>query len=441
MIYAFDLLPESGHRFPAFVNLQQYYVEALLADRAAEVATVRWRNRVAAVEPRADGVRLRVDTPDGEYSLDCDWLIAADGVKSVVRRMLGLEPVGQAFHDRFLIADVKMKAEFPTERWFWFDPPFHDGRSALLHRQADDVWRIDLQLGPDVDPEVERRPDRVLPRVRAMLGEGVSFELEWVSVYTFRCRRLDRFRHGHVLFAGDSAHEMSPFGARGGNGGVQDADNLGWKLDLVARGVAPASLLDSYDAERIPAADENLRQSTRTTDFIAAASGPARSFRDAALALAASCPFARRMVNAGRLSVPFTYRDSPLSTEDEEPFAGAMTPGAPSSDAPVGESWLLPRLGGGFHGLYFAGPDGAPDFAALRSSRVPVEAVVVRCDGVAAERYDARPGTFYLVRPDQHVAGRWRRFDRDRVLAAVDTATGCDRKKNRTGSRFSEETP
>ncbi|MEP7184029.1 MAG: FAD-dependent monooxygenase, partial [Betaproteobacteria bacterium] len=178
-VYRFDLLPEPGHRRPAFVNLQQYYLEEYLVDRldGLPAAELRWQNRVVGVTPRADGVGLRIATPDGEYKLDCDWLIAADGARSPVRTMMGLESEGQIFRDRFLIADIHMTTDFPSERWFWFDPPFHPNQSALLHRQADDVWRVDFQLGWDADPEAEKTPERILPRLRAMLGDRAEFEI------------------------------------------------------------------------------------------------------------------------------------------------------------------------------------------------------------------------------------------------------------------------
>ena len=223
-VYSFDLLPEPGHAMPAFINLQQYHAEHYLVDRAAELAErieLRWNNRVSGVEPAADGVRLTVDTPDGRYTLDCDYLLACDGANSQVRRSLGLDFVGRVFEDNFLIADVVMKAEFPTERRFWFDPPFNRGQSALLHKQPDNVWRIDLQLGWDIDKEREKRPENVIPRLKSMLGDAAEFDLEWVSIYTFQCRRMEKFRHGRVLFVGDSAHQVSPFGARGANGGIQ----------------------------------------------------------------------------------------------------------------------------------------------------------------------------------------------------------------------------
>ena len=336
-VYSFNLLPEEGHGRPAFINLQQYYVEGYLLDRAQQLPNIdiRWKNKVISLEQTVAGIELGVETPEGSYTLHCDWLVAADGARSAVRGLLGLTSEGQTFRDRFLIADVRMEADFPPERWFWFDPPFHPNQSVLLHQQPDRVWRIDFQLGWDADPVAERQPDRVIPRVQALLGKDARFELEWVSVYTFACLRMEKFKHGRVLFAGDSAHGVSPFGARGANGGVQDADNLAWKLGLVLKGLAPDMLIDTYDYERVYAADENILNSTRSTDFITPKNEASRAFRDATLQLAKDCGFARRLVNSGRLSLPSTYINSPLNTQDEDEFVGLMAPGAPSTDARI----------------------------------------------------------------------------------------------------------
>jgi 3-(3-hydroxy-phenyl)propionate hydroxylase len=447
LVYSFDLLPESGHRRPAFVNLQQYWFEEYLVGRACSLPMVdlRWESKAIGIVANADGVEVRVATPDGEYTLACDWLIAADGSRSAVRRLLGLDWEGQVFRDRFLIADIHMKSDFPTERWFWFDPPFHPNQSALLHRQADDVWRIDFQLGWDADPDEERKPERILPRLRAMLGDDAKFEIEWASVYTFACRRMQRFRHGRVLFAGDAAHVVSPFGARGANSGIQDADNLVWKLALVLGGRAPERLLDTYDVERVRAADENILSSTRATDFITPKSRVSRMFRDAALALAKKHAFARRLVNSGRLSMPAVLAGSPLNTPDRDPdFArgpGAMIPGAPAADAPVkgpAGDWLLGYLGGDFTLLAFGDVGTPQDVAALARDPIPCKVVaiggtasygataVADVEGLAVRRYDGRPGTVYLLRPDQHVCARWRVFDAAAVCAAIARATAND---------------
>lgn len=269
-VFNFNLRPEEHHQRPGMINLQQYYLEEYLIERTAQLPNLhkRFKSNVTSVVPGQDKVTVHVETPDGAYSLTTDWLIAADGARSPIRGMMGLDVEGKVFMDRFLIADVVMKAEYPAERWFWFDPPFHPGQSVLLHRQADNVWRIDFQLGWDADPVEEKKPEKVIPRIKAMLGDEREFELEWVSIYTFQCRRMNCFNHGRVLFVGDSAHQVSPFGARGANSGIQDAGNLAWKLKLVMSGQAPATLLDTYSEERGYAADENIMNSTRSTDFI-----------------------------------------------------------------------------------------------------------------------------------------------------------------------------
>ncbi len=443
-VYSFDLLGEAGHRRPAFINLQQYYAEGFLSDAVAQtpLIDVRWHSRVVDVQNNADNVTLTIETPDGAYSINAEYVVACDGSRSAVRKLLGLESKGQTFRDRFLIADVKMTAPFPSERWFWFDPPFHPNQSVLLHRQPDNVWRIDFQLGWDADPDEEKQPERVRPRVQALLGPNAEFEFEWISVYTFACMRMERFRHGRVLFAGDAAHLVSPFGARGANSGVQDADNLGWKLGLVARGDAPDALLDSYAKEREYAADENILNSTRATDFITPKSEISRVFRDAVLELAKAHPFARRLVNSGRLSVPATLHNSSLNTPDIDEFSGTMVPGAAAVDAPVfvdgRHEWFLNLLHGAFTVVRVQDtaqaetePVGAA-LAAITTSLSPPSfaprgaptAAVFVASPAWLTRYDAKPGTTYLFRPDQHVCARWRTYDEQSVLAAVARACG-----------------
>ena len=435
-VYRFDLVPEPGHKRPGMINLQQYHLEEALVKRATELgADLRWKHKVVGVQPRADGARLTVETPDGTFDIDADWLIVADGARSNVRRQLGLDIEGHVFKDRFLIADVVMKADFPAERWFWFDPPFHPNQSVLLHKQSDNVWRIDFQLGWDADPEEEKKPEKIIPRVQAMLGDGREFTLEWASIYTFQCRRMKHFRHGRLLFVGDAAHQVSPFGARGANSGFQDTDDLLWKLALVVKGQAPEPLLDTYDADRTYAADENIRNSTRSTDFITPKSAVSRLFRNAALELARHQPFARKLVNSGRLSVPAFLVDSALNTPDGEAFAGNMVPGAPMDDAPVRragrDAWLLDQLGNRFVLMVFVDTQGHdPALGALAQGSVPVDLLTVGpggqledAQGLVARRYDARPGTAYLIRPDQHVAARWRQVELSAVQAALVRAT------------------
>ena len=431
-VYDFNLLPETGHKRPAFINLQQYHFEKHLVDRAFELKAqgkpieIRGGNRVTSIDRRDDGVRLAIDTPDGPYELDADWLIACDGAASPIRTMMGLDFIGRTFEDNFLIADIVMEeGDFPTERWFWFDPPFNRGQSALLHKQPDNVWRVDFQLGWDIDKEEEKKPENVMRRLKAFLGDDAKFELEWVSIYTFQCRRMAKFRHGHILFAGDSAHQVSPFGARGANSGLQDADNLAWKLKLVVEGKAPESLLDSYDDERIHGADENILNSSRSTDFITPKSEISRIFRDAVLELSEHFGFARPLVNSGRLSVPCTYDGSSLNGPDDEAMPKRTRPGSPACDAPLGEGWLLDGLGGRFQ-LVTIDVE-APDL--IEVGDIVVERVALSAaddpSGALRERYlGEREGAVYLMRPDQHVAARWAGFNEGAVRDAVNRATG-----------------
>ncbi len=439
LVYAFDLLPEGGHKMPAFINLQQFYLEKALVDRALELPNIdlRWRNRVTGIERRNDGATLSIETPDGDYKLDAGWVIAADGARSAVRDLIGLQFKGHTFEEKFLIADVRMVAgDLPTERHFWFDPPFHSGQSALRHRQPDDSWRIDLQLGPEADIDEELKPESYVPRIRKMVGDR-DFHVDWVSIYRFNCRRIDRFVHGRVIFIGDSAHQVSPFGARGANSGVQDAENLAWKLAAVLNGQADEALIESYEIERMQAADENIAHSTRSTDFIAPRSAAEHTLRNAVLSLAPHADFARRMVNSGRLSVATIY-DSPLSTPDEDSFGGAVSLGAPPPDAEMrtadgASCHLLERLPARFELIY--AEDGSAPVLPSDIGLTVIGRDLMDARGDFTTRFDATPGTAYLLRPDQHVCARWRHPTPDKIAAARDRALARSQPSGRQAQR------
>ena len=431
-VFEFNLLPEDGHQFPAFINLQQPYFEHFLVDQVRSLQNqgapieIRGKNRVDGITVHDDCTELDIATPDGSYQITADWLVACDGANSPLRHIMGLEFTGKVFQDSFLIADIVMKGDvsFPTERWFWFEPPHGSGASTLLHKQPDGVWRIDFQIGWDVDRSEELKPENVRRRLDAML-EGIEYDIVWSSIYTFQCKRMETFRHGRVLFAGDAAHQVSPFGARGANAGMQDADNLGWKLGLVIQGHAPDALLDSYSSERIHGADENILHSTRATDFITPKTRNSRIFRDAVLDLAAHAPFARPLVNSGRLSVPCTYDDLPLNGPDQLPEGPKRTRvGSACPDAPVGTGFLLPQLGDDF--VILAINTAVPEKLADGGIVARGLEVSTRDDptGALASRYLGGAHTaVYLIRPDQHVSARWSTFDEEAVRAALRTAT------------------
>ena len=433
-LFNFDLLPEDGHRNPAFINLQQPYFEQYLVETIHRAQAqgapieIRGGNRVTNIDVDDKRATVDVDTPDGPYRIEADYLVACDGARSTIRELMGLSFEGRVFEDNFLIADVRMTADFPTERWFWFEPPFEDaGQSALLHKQPDNVWRIDFQLGWDIDREKELREDRIRARVDAMLssqtGEVPEYELVWTSIYTFQCRRMKQFRHGPVFFAGDSAHQVSPFGARGANSGVQDAENLAWKLDLVLKGLAPQHLLDSYHAERAFGADENILNSARATDFMTPKSEISAVFRNAVLDLANRHAFARPFVNSGRLSVPCVYDDLPNFGPDGLTDGPVATrPGAACSDAPMEAGFLLDHLSGQFTLLILGDETELPSLKITPS--VQVLHVPNPSEELSARYLGPNDKAYYVIRPDQHIVARWHGYDAQAVQNAVSTAIG-----------------
>jgi 3-(3-hydroxy-phenyl)propionate hydroxylase len=430
-VYNFDLLPEPGHKYPAFINLQQYYVEQYLVERAQELSDLidlRFLNKVTDHADHGDHVSMEVETPDGPYRLETEWYIACEGSGSPTRKRMGLPFEGQTFEEHFLIVDVEMETSpFGTdvpERWFWFAPPFHPGQSALLHKQPDNIYRIDLQLGPETDPKQEATEEKVLPRIRAIVGD-TPFRLDWMSVYKFRCAKLERFVHNRVLFVGDSAHVVSPFGARGGNGGIQDVDNLGWKLAAVLKGEAPGSLIETYSEERTHGSAENILNSTRATNFMTPKSATEAVFRDQVLNLARKHPFARRLINSGRLSQPCSLEGMSLQTGGTAPVRpGAAMPDAPLT-GPDGDTWLIREAQGAFTLLGFDNT-ALPGINGLRRIGIGGSGMdypqFTDRDGHAAARYGT--GHTYLLRPDGHVCAVFDTPDQAAIQAAMQRAKG-----------------
>ena len=421
-VYNFDLLPEEGHKYPAFINLQQYYVEQYLVERAQEfpeLIDIRFKNKVVDHVDHGEHVEITVETPDGNYKLECDYLIACDGAGSPTRSRMDLPFEGQTFEEHFLIVDVEMEeSPFETEvaeRWFWFEPPFHPGQSALLHKQPDNLYRIDLQLGPETDPQEEATEEKVLPRIRAVVGEK-PFSLDWMSVYKFRCAKLERFLHNRVIFVGDSAHVVSPFGARGGNGGIQDVDNLGWKLAAVLNGTSPERLLETYSEERCHGSAENILNSSRATNFMTPKSEIEHQFRNEVLKLAADQNFARKLINSGRLSVPCSLEGFELQT----PGPGRLGSGNAITDGPLkGSQWLIENLQGEFMLVGF-GDIKIPEIEGLKRIGIGQKNDSYPClepnGNIPFERYGEK--MLYLLRPDGHVAASFDNPDPVEIIAA-----------------------
>ncbi|MCX5206809.1 FAD-dependent monooxygenase [Streptomyces sp. NBC_00237] len=445
-----------GPGFGPFVNISQHRIEQVLAEAAEAhpLCDLRWGQEVVGVSQDADGVTVRVNGEEGERSLRFAHLVACDGVRSTLREMLGVRWTGYTHKDRFLITDIRAKLPLAKERHFHYDPPFNPGRQLVMHPQPDDIWRIDWQLPPDADIEAERADGRFDRRVRDVIGD-IPYEIDWVSTYRFHQRVVERLRVGRVLFAGDAAHALPPYGSRGMNSGIQDADNLAWKLALVHAGHADEELLETYHTERYAAAKENLRVTEATIRFMVPPNLARRWARSALLTLSHAFGRAQKHVNSGRMAEPYVYTESPLvQAADDDALLGSFAPdghvevvsgpeGHPHEDG--GRTRLRRLLGDGFVGLCFA-PDAARAAALVRGARVqpwrvPARLVVVLPWGAATEglpadihvvrtkeasllkTYGAERGTWYLARPDGHLAARSTRGSD--FAAALDRAAGA----------------
>lgn len=470
----FSMPNDANQKLPPMINIQQYYLEEFLvqaAERHADMIDIRWGAKVTGVRNEADGAQLEVAEPGHGYTLQADWAIAADGGRSFMREALGLSLQGTAYEGRYIVADILLDCELPTERLAWFDPPSNPGSTILMHKQPDNVWRIDYQLRDDEDPDEAVKPENVLPRVRAhldMIGLKGAWEPLWITIYKANALSLERYRHGRVLFMGDAAHLVPIFGVRGANSAIDDADNLSWKLACVVKGLARDALLDSYSEERVYAAHENLASGMKSTEFMAPPTFAFKLMREAVLDLALGTPGVRPLINPRQTSA-IAYRESSLNAHAGEdsafiggPAAGAPLPNVPLSLAGASGAYRAGHLldllrAGEFLVLHFrAGDAPAGGIAAavqgLQQRGIPVRlasvtraaaqcadseaalqapgsvgtdtigtgSVGVDAAGKAFDLYDATPGTVYVVRPDGHVLGRWRSPQAAAVERAID---------------------
>ncbi|UUC91366.1 FAD-dependent monooxygenase [Comamonas sp. C11] len=439
-------------RFFPMINLQQQYLEEYLVDavQANPLIELRWGNRVNKVEQKGEQVLVEVDTPEGSYELRADWLVACDGARSGIRTAMNLLMEGASYEGRFVIADIRIDLPLPTERLAFFDPSWNPGNTILMHREPHGIWRVDYQLPAGEDPEDALRPESLKARIDAQLEMigfgGTPWEMDWSSVYSARALTLPDYVHGRVIFAGDAAHMLPIFGVRGANTGFQDAQGLGWRLALVAKGAASAALLQSYSSERVGAAREIVEEAGKSTRFMAPPSRGFRLLRDAVLSLSLSQPFVGPLYH-WRTSRPHEYGNSPLNSmgDDNLLFKAGPAHGAPPLNVRFApDSYLLDHLGGGFDLLYFtSGKAIAAELqavvAGVRARSIAVRLIAVSghaasaiegadlvlddSEGRCRARYGVMAdGAAYLLRPDQHVCARWMALDANRLQAAFKAA-------------------
>ncbi|WP_175999441.1 FAD-dependent oxidoreductase [Burkholderia stabilis] len=452
----FTMPQNENQKLPPMVNLAQYHIEQFLLDaalRRPELIEIRWQSKVAHVTQQPDGVRLDIDTPLGGYALDADWVVACDGGRSTMRDALGLSLQGTSYEGRYVIVDIALDSDRPTERLAYFDPSSNPGSTVLVHKQPDNVWRIDYQLRDDEDADAAVKPENVIPRVQNlldMMGERGDWSPIWITIYKANALTLERYRHDRVLFCGDAAHLVPIFGVRGANSGIDDADNVAWKLAYAIRGLASDALLDSYSDERVFATHENLRYGTKSTEFMAPPSFAFELMRKAVLTLAVRHPALRSLINPRQTSA-IAYATSPLNAAERDAFAAGPAPGTVLAECPL---MLCTALEGGtrrghltdlvaprFTAFCFTA-DGVPDPSLVdlerRLQEAPIPFALVTLARHAASRhpacrghdedgrlfdlYGARDGTVYLVRPDGHVLGRWHDARADDVAAALERA-------------------
>jgi len=388
-------MPDSGdEKYRPMYNLQQQYIEQFLYHAVAEcpLVDVRWQSEVTALQDHPTSVEVMVKDPLRSYRLWADYVIAADGARSAVRSMRGLRLNGDNHAGRYVIADVQMPHDYPTIRRALFDPASRPGGTVLIHRQADDIWRIDYQLRDDEDAETAMEEANIRSNVRAVLadiGYDGDWELEWWSVYSANTLALDDYRDGRVFFAGDSAHIVPIFGVRGLNNGIADGENIGWKLAMVINGKAGPGLLDSYSPERRGATLDVFEQASKSTRFMTPPTTGFGLMRDAALSLALSQEWAGQLANPRQMT-PYRYDCAPWTQVDGK--TDRLAPGNVLPDCRIGNGFLSDQLAAEFTLVHCA----MPRLAALSNLR---QIAVPEIQGVAAQSC--------LVRPDGYILGRW----------------------------------
>jgi len=449
-VFRMEAPHDADDRFFPIINVQQQFMEEYLHDACKDNPLIdfRWGNKVNKVDQKDGFTVLEIDTPEGIYTLESDWVVAADGGRSAIRTAMNLEMEGASYEGFFVIADIKVDLPLPTERLAYFDPDWNPGNTILMHREPNGIWRVDYQLPKGETPEDALKPESLKARIDAqlvMIGHaGAKWEMDWSSVYSARTLTLTNFVNGNVIFTGDAAHLLPIFGVRGANTAFQDAQSLGWHLAFVVKGLTSQKLLNNHSTERVGAAREIIYEAGKSTRFMAPPAGGFQLLRDAVLSLSLTQEFVRPLYH-WRTSRPHEYTHSMLNSmgDDNGLFKSGPAHGAPPQNVRLGANdFLLDHLGGGFDLLYFTDAQAIPDalqhiIAVARAKGIPLNVIAIGSaqavsgadtslpdtDGHLRARYGVSAnGGAYLLRPDQHICARWLTLDATRLQAALNTA-------------------
>ncbi len=425
-ILEFQMPDGPGEKYRPMYNLQQQYIEQFLweAVSASELIETRWQSEISGIAQVSGKAALTVSDPAGEYQFCADWILACDGARSSIRQMRGLRLAGENFEGRYVIADIQVKLDYPTIRRALFDPACRPGGTVLIHKQPDDIWRIDYQLRDDESINEAIREETVRASVASVLseiGSDLPWQLEWWSVYSANTLALDDYRDGPVFFVGDSAHIVPIFGVRGLNNGLADAFNIGWKLGWVLNGNADARLLDSYSAERRAATLDVFANAGKSARFMTPNTYGWKLMRDAALSLALTHPFAGELANPRQMTA-FTYRASPAVLADDPAFGEGPEVGALLPECDLAGQYLSDQLGKGFSALCFDS-ELAQSTSAAGIDEDLLKVLSFGVDSHVAQVFCAQDKTAYLIRPDRHIAGRWRNAMASQIIDGMRSIT------------------
>ncbi|WP_433250536.1 FAD-dependent monooxygenase [Streptosporangium sp. CA-135522] len=325
--------------------ISQAEVEKTMRQRLRELGgDVEWRTRLVGARQdgtrqdgaRQDGARqdgrgvtVTVQTDDGtEQQIETDWLVGCDGAHSTVRKLAGIAFPGRKLIERLLMVDVR--AQWPYDKngsTTWMDA----GHMLSVTALPDDTWRVFSEPPADLPNRLSEREitDRVLKEFSRRSGVSLDTvtEVHWASEFRIHRRLADAYRRGRILLAGDAAHIQSPTGGQGQNTGLGDAENLAWKLVLVAHGRADRRLLDTYEGERRPLARNVLRATSTAVDIMLPDTQWKRLVRDKVVLPVLRLPAVRRRLWLAASQLGIGYRGGPLA-----PTSHRWTPGLRPGD-------------------------------------------------------------------------------------------------------------